>query len=71
MAARKPRAAAPDEAPKEPSGHELDRGEEVIGEAVREGRRIAVTDVGRKVVLSDDGHVIERLVGPLYSWEME
>lgn len=50
--------------------HGLDAGEGIVGERrTDDGQRIAVTSEGRKVVLADDGSVIERLVGPAYGWE--
>ena len=59
MATRKPKANA------------LDKGETIIGERTDEdGRHIAVTSEGRKVILDADGGVIERLMGPAYGWEV-
>lgn len=51
-------------------GH-FDEGEVVIAEDKKEdGRTVAITSVGRKVVLgSKKGEVAERLLGPLYAWE--
>lgn len=64
MATRKAPASAP--------AHALDKSEGIIGERVTdEGVRIVVTTEGRKVILADDGSVVERLVGPVYDWEVE
>jgi hypothetical protein len=49
----------------------LDPNETILGEAVRDGERIAVTSAGRKVVLDDEGMVIRRLVGPAYASEAQ
>lgn len=59
MATRKPKANA------------LDKGETIIAERTDEdGRHIAVTSEGRKVILDADGGVVERVMGPAFAWEV-
>lgn len=48
---------------------ELDKGETIIAKRKVDDQTIAVTSVGRKVVLDGKGHVAQRLLGPLYAWE--
>lgn len=67
-------AAEPEAEPvietEEATEHHLDAGESILSErSADDGTVIAVTTEGRKVILRD-GLVVERLVGPLYGWEV-
>ena len=51
---------------KDAAQHPLAKGEKIIAQ----NGDVAVTSVGRKVVLDSLGGVKERLTGPLYAWEI-
>lgn len=49
---------------------ELDKGETIIARRkADDGKVVAVTSVGRKVILEGKDKVAERIIGPLYAWE--
>lgn len=50
--------------------HPLDPDETIVKEGERDGKRIAITSSGRKVVLDADGNVVRRLTGAEYAQEL-